>query len=105
MVGLNLGEDKLRESQESGDKPDTQADKFAVEQPLFLQVLGFGDLYNSNVAVDTNAGEQEHAAEEVDFINCRHHFAEADAKVPALDGIDSPEGQHAQEEEVSHRQV
>ncbi|TNN60549.1 hypothetical protein EYF80_029272 [Liparis tanakae] len=69
------------------------------------QVLGLGDLHDSNVAVHANAGEQEHAAEEVDFVDRRHHFAEADANVPALDGVEGPEGQRAQEEEVGQRQV
>ncbi len=105
MVRLHLSEDKLWEGQESGDTPDTQASQFAVEESLFLQVLGLGDLYNSNVAVHANAGEQKHAAEEVDFIDGRHYFAQTDAKVPALGGVDGPEGQHAQEEEVRHSQV
>ena len=100
-----MGEDELWEGQESGEQPDTQAGKFAVEQPLFLQVLGFGDLYNRNVAVHADAGEQKHAAEEVDFVDSGHQFADTDAKVPALDGVDGPEGQHAQEEQVGHSQV
>ena len=104
-ASLHLGEDELREGQESGEQPDTQAGKFAVEQALFLQVLGFGDLYYRNVAVHADAGEQKHAAEEVDFIGSGHHFAETGAKVPALDGFNGPEGQHAQEQQVSHSQV
>lgn len=105
MVGLDLGKDELGEGQQGGDKPNPHAHQFAVEQPLFLQVLGLGNLHNSNIAVHTNACKQEHAAEEVDFVEGRHHFAQSQTKGPSLYGIDSPDGQCAQEEEVGHRQV
>ncbi|KAF3836305.1 hypothetical protein F7725_028863 [Dissostichus mawsoni] len=50
-----------------------------------LPVVGLGDLHNCNIPIHTNA--------------------EGNTKVPALNCIDSPERQHAQEEEVSHSQV
>lgn len=104
-VGLDLGKDELREGQQDGDKPNPHTHQFAVEQPLFLQVLGLGNLHNSNIAIHTYACKQKHAAEEVDFVEGRHHFAQTHTKGPALYGIDSPDGQCAQEEEVGHRQV
>lgn len=104
-LDLDLGKDELGEGQQGGDEPNPHAHQFAVEQPLFLQVLCLGNLHNSNVAVHADACKQKHAAEEVDFVEGRHCFAESHAKVPALDGIDSPDGQRAQEEEVGHRQV
>lgn len=105
VVGFHLGEDQFWEGQEYGDKPDQQADIFAVEQPLLLQVLSLGNLYNSNVAVHTNASEQEHAAEEVNPIDGSHHFAGNNTIFPVFNGHRGPEGQRAQEEEVSHSQV
>lgn len=102
---LHLSKDKLRQSQENGDGPDSQAGQFAVEEPFLLQVLGLGHLHDDDVAVYADAGEQEHAAEEVDPVNRVYHFAGAVAKVPAFVSIHGPEGQHAEEEEVGHRQV
>lgn len=102
---LDLGKDELREGQQDGDKPNPHARQFAVKQPLLLQVLGLGDLNNSNVAVNANACKEKHAAKEVDFVEGIHHFTESHTKGPALDGVDSPHGQCAQEEEVGHCQV
>lgn len=68
-ASLHLSVDKLREGQEGGDHPDNQADEFTVEQPLLLRVLSLGHLHDRDVAVHADAGEQEHAAEEVDLVD------------------------------------
>lgn len=69
VASLHLGVDKLREGQEEGDHPDDQADEFTVEQPLLLRVLSLGHLHDRDVAVHADAGEQQHAAEEVDLVD------------------------------------
>lgn len=104
-IRLHLSKDELGEGQQSGEKPDADACKLAIKQPLLLQVLSFGDLYDGDVSVYTNAGEKEHAAEEVDLIDSGDYFTQRKAKVPALYSIDGPKGQHAEEEEVGHGQV
>lgn len=105
MVSLHPGEDELRQGEEGGDHPDAQADEFTAEQPLLLHVVSLGHLHDGDVAVHADAGEQQHAAEEVDPVDGRHQFTERHAKVPAADGVHGPEGQRAQEEEVGHGQV
>lgn len=69
MVGLHRGVDELGEGQEGGEHPDDQADEFAAEQPLLLRVLSLGHLHDGDVAVHADAGEQQHAAEEVDLVD------------------------------------
>lgn len=105
LVGLHLAKDELRQGQETRDDPNTQAGQLAVEQPLILQILGLSDLYDGDVAVHANAGEQQHATEEVDLVDRPYHLAETHTELPALFGISSPEGERAQEEEVCHSQV
>lgn len=104
-VQLHLSKDKLRQGHDNGDRPNTDTSKFAVKQPLLLEVLSFGYLHDGNVAVHANAGEEQHAAEEVDLVESRHYFARTAPEIPALDGVNCPEGQRAQEEEVCHSQV
>lgn len=68
LARLHIGVDKLGEGQEGGDHPHNQADEFTAEEPLLLRVLGLGHLHDRDVAVHADAGEQEHAAEEVDLV-------------------------------------
>ncbi|MFT7809491.1 hypothetical protein AGIG_G14699, partial [Arapaima gigas] len=64
---LHLREKELRDGEQARQQPDTHADHLAVEEPLALQVLGFGGLHNSYVTVHADAGQQQHAAEEIDL--------------------------------------
>lgn len=105
MIALHIifraGEKKLRDCHYHRQDPHYNTDDLAVQQSTLLGVLRFCRLDDYDVAVDTDAGEKENAAEEVDFVNGGHNFAQGGAKGPAVDGIGCPERQRAEEEEIS----
>uniref|UniRef100_A0A8C9S348 Uncharacterized protein n=1 Tax=Scleropages formosus TaxID=113540 RepID=A0A8C9S348_SCLFO len=67
FIRLHLGKEELGDGKQARQHPDTHADQLAVEEPLLLQVLGLGGLHNSYVTVHADAGQQHHAAEEIDL--------------------------------------
>uniref|UniRef100_A0A4W4EYB0 Uncharacterized protein n=1 Tax=Electrophorus electricus TaxID=8005 RepID=A0A4W4EYB0_ELEEL len=102
-VIIFCGIDQAR--QEAGNQPHAHAGQLAVEHAPPLEVVRLGHVDNRYVAVHADAREQEHASKEVDLVDGGDGLADADAEHPALGGIRGPEGQGAQEEEISYCQV
>lgn len=100
---LDVGKDEIGNSQEESRYPDTNIDHlFSQQLPWPLTVGGVDD---SQVPVQTDEGQDEDTAVEVDCVDDMDCLAQELPKVPVCHGINCPEGKCENKEEVCHRQV
>lgn len=100
VCALHPCKHQVRYSKHSSRKPNTHIDHSAGEQ--FSCDLAVGGPDNCKVSVQTDEGQDEHAAVQVDCVDHVHKDAHETSKVPAAGGIHSPEGQGNDKQEVSH---
>lgn len=100
---LDVGKDEIGNSQQESRYPDTNIDHlFSQQLPWPLTVGGVDD---SQVPVQTDEGQDEDTAVEVDCVDDMDCLAQEHPKVPVCHGINCPEGKCENKEEVCHRQV
>lgn len=99
----DVGEDEIRNSQQECGEPDTSVDHlFSQQLPWPLTVGGVDD---GQVPVQTDEGQDEDTAVEVDCVDDMDGFAQELPKVPVCHSINCPEGKRDDKEKVGHRQV
>uniref|UniRef100_A0A8V0Z9W0 Uncharacterized protein n=1 Tax=Gallus gallus TaxID=9031 RepID=A0A8V0Z9W0_CHICK len=91
-----LGDEQHREH------PDAHTDKL---HPVPLLGGSAGGVDDGQVAVHTDASQQQDAAVEVGFLQHRDGFAHDGAKNPLVGPVDGPERQAEGKEQVGHSQV
>ena len=91
-----LGVEERGQRQGRGTHPHSKADETAVDQSAWASAKGSSGLNYCNVAIPTDAGEQEHATEQVDAVGRRQYLAGHRSHEPAvlLVVIDEWQGQH-----------
>ena len=101
----DIAVDDLRQGNQQGNDPDGQADGLTPGHVLGPLVVGLGGPYHSNEAVHGDAGEDEHGCVEVQCVDTQQDFAHDIAKDPLMGACVGPEGQSADEHQVSQGQV
>lgn len=96
----DVGKDEVRYSQEEGWDPDAHIDCLFSQQ--FPWPLTVGGVDNSEVPVQADEGQDENAAVEVDSVDDMDSLTQKFPKVPVSHGINCPEGECDDKEEVSH---
>jgi len=105
VIPIQLPVDQGRGAQEEGHCPDDAAGDADV--PLGTHHLGVQHLPDDQVALHAEGGEEEDAGAAVDGDGIAAHLAEPFAEQPAVPPRprSHPEGQGADEDDISHRQV
>lgn len=105
VVVKDIAVDDLRQGNQQGNDPDGRADGLTPGHALGLLVVGLGGPHHRDEAVHGDAGEDEHGRVEVQRVDAQQGFAHDAAKDPLVDACIGPEGQSADEHQVSQGQV
>lgn len=99
----DVRKDEIGNSQEEGRYPDTNVDYLLSQQlPWPLTVGGVDD---GQVPVQTDEGQDEDTAVQVDYVDDMDSLAQEFPKIPVCYRVNSPEGEREDKEEVCHREM
>lgn len=102
---LDAAVQQLWDGEHHGQHPDAHTGELADEKDASTVAVGRDSLDDGNIAVDTDAKKQEHAAEEAYLVDAKDELANVDTEGPGLGCAVCPEGQGQEEEDVCHGQV
>lgn len=100
---FDVGKDEIGNSQQECRYPDTNIDHFFSQQ--LPGPLTIGGVDNGQVPIQTDEGQDEDTAVEVDCIDDMDSLAQEFPKVPVCHSVNCPEGKCEDKEEVCHRQM
>lgn len=101
----SLQKDPVGDREDQREEPDCQAAH--MNHPGLPAGVHLGRMDDGQVAVQTDAGQQEDPTVEVDRENSSGDLTEGRAKGPSIisSGLCSPEGQRHQQQDICHSQV
>lgn len=100
---VDFSEHKIRHGEEGRGQPNSEVDHFLCQK--FPEHMAFRGTDNGQISVQTDEGQDEHAAVQIQGVDHVDRDAEKAPEMPSADGVHSPEGQSYHKQKVSDGEV
>lgn len=104
-VDVDLGEHHVGYGKDHRHDPGDQRRHLSVIHGAVAAPMGGDGFGDGEIAVDADAGEKEHAAEEADLVDGKHGLARIQTQMPSTHETGRPEGKRNGEQQVGQRQI